>query len=68
MIVNAIMTWTQSKADKKINVILRMLNAESNNPAGKILENKLSASPKETQGFGTFCAKTKKPRSMSTKG
>lgn len=51
MIINAIMTWTQSAGDKKINVILRMLNAQSNNPASKILEIKLPASSKETQRF-----------------
>ena len=52
--INAIMTWTQSQVDKKINVILKILNAQSNRPASKVFENSPLAISKETQGFGIF--------------
>ena len=53
--INAIMTWTQSQVDKKINVILKILNAQSNQPASK---NSLSAASKDTQGFWNLWDKT----------
>lgn len=49
--INAVMTWTQSQVDKKINVILKILNAQSNRPASKIFENSPSAISKETRRF-----------------
>ena len=49
--INAIMTWTQSQVDKKINVILKILNAQSNRPASKVIENSPFAILKETQKF-----------------
>ena len=51
MDINAVMTWTQPQVDKKINIILKILNAQSNRPAGKNSENSPFATSKETQRF-----------------
>jgi hypothetical protein len=44
--INAIMTWTQANIDKKINVILKILNTQANRPTSK---NSLPAASKDTQ-------------------
>jgi hypothetical protein len=59
MDINAIMTWAQSQVDKKINVILRILNAQSNRPASKI---SLPAAAKDTQKFWSLWDETKLTR------
>jgi len=54
--INAIMTWTQSQVDKKINVILKILNTQSNRPASK---NSLPAASQDTQRFWNLWDETK---------
>lgn len=62
MNINAVMTWTQAKTDQKINVILKILNAQSNRPASKISENSPLASAKDTQRFWNLWDETQMTR------
>jgi hypothetical protein len=59
MNINAVMTWTQPKTDQKINIILKILNAQSHRPASKISENSPLATSKETQWFWNLWDETK---------
>ncbi len=56
--INAIMTWTQSTDDQKINLILKILNTQSPKPASKILENSLLAASKDTRRSWNLWDKT----------